>query len=122
VPRVLSWSFSTENAIGAEYIIMDAMPGVVLKDVWNGMKVSQHLECIKTLGYMSKELASLKFPHYGSLYLNTDRPQGAISLYDKFCIGPLCVRQHWGYPEPLSVEAHIGSQGPCQYSIVFHVR
>lgn len=124
VPRILSLSSKTDNAIGAEYMIMDAMPGVLLKDIWNAMTASQHIRCIQSLGYLSRELCSLNFPHYGSLYLSTDRPQGAISLDDKFCIGPLCARQHWGYgiiPRPLNVKAPIGSLGPCKCSCVFQV-
>ncbi|WPG98766.1 Hypothetical protein R9X50_00156200 [Acrodontium crateriforme] len=114
VPRVLAWSSTIDNVVGAEYMIMDAMPGVLLKDVWNTMTASQHIRCIQSLGYLTKELCSLDFPHYGSLYLNADRPKGAIILNDTYCIGPLCARQHWGYgiPKPSNVETPVRDRGP----------
>jgi len=68
VPEALSWSSSSKNAVGVEYILMSEMPGVLLKDVWNGMTASQHIKCIQSIARLIKQLCAIRLPCYGSIY------------------------------------------------------
>lgn len=97
MPSVLSWSSETDNAIGCEYIVMNAMPGVPLKDVWNIMTTSQHIRCIQAMSRLNVQLWRLDFPCYGSLYLSSKSPHDAVSLDDTYSIGPLCASHLWGH-------------------------
>jgi hypothetical protein len=121
VPKVLAWSVEAEgSSVGAEYMVTEAVPGVLLKDVWSQMTGLQHIQCIQSIGKVAKELCSLIFTELGSLYFNDpDRPVGAIPLDETYCIGPNCARQHWGYDEDKAVRSNIleGRQGPCKSSL-----
>ncbi|KAK6001278.1 hypothetical protein QM012_002609 [Aureobasidium pullulans] len=99
VPKVLAWSVDSKtNSVGAEYMVMEAANGVPLSSVWNQMTGSQHIACIESIGKLAKQLCSLEFADFGSLYFDgPDRPAGAISHDERYCIGPHCARQHWGY-------------------------
>lgn len=119
VPKVLAWSTETESSsVGAEYMITDAAPGVPLKDVWNQMTGLQHIECIRSIASIAKELCGLEFTTLGSLYLDTpNKPPGCIPLDGKYCVGPHCARQHWGYDgvgKRKELDTSEGCQGPCK--------
>jgi hypothetical protein len=105
-------------------MVMEAVPGVPLNDVWSRMTSLQHIECIESIGKISKELCSLEFANFGSLYFETpDRPAGAVSLDVNYCIGPNCARQHWGYGQEKGARSTMleGHQGPCESSPVIAV-
>lgn len=78
--------------------------------------------CTKMLSLVMKDLASLDFPAYGSLYL--DRPLEShmkIPLEQGFCIGPHCSPVYWNW-DPGELELYSGPSpncGPCQFSIFF---
>lgn len=120
VPRILAWSAEAEtNSVGAEYMVMEAAPGVPLNDLWGQMTNLQHIECIESIGRIAKELCSLEFANFGSLYFNgPDRPVGAVPLDEQYCIGPNCARQHWGYGQVKHTQSTVleGRQGPCESS------
>ncbi|KAB8346323.1 hypothetical protein FH972_023367 [Carpinus fangiana] len=95
VPDVLKWSNTRSNPVGVEYIIMSHVQGVSLMEKWPQMNGLQHIECIAALGAFTKELASLSFPAYGSLYFNDAQLSGTTTLDNSFCIGPHCGTQFW---------------------------
>lgn len=39
VPKVLAWSSSSDNSVGAEYIIMEEAKGTQLSQTWDEMKL-----------------------------------------------------------------------------------
>ncbi|KAF2768397.1 hypothetical protein EJ03DRAFT_352297 [Teratosphaeria nubilosa] len=114
VPTGLSWKAGLDDGVGTEYMILEAMPGVPLKDVWHKMTASQHVACIRSIGGLCKQLCQLSFSAYGSLYFYTEAPAGAVRLDDKFCIGPLCAPQHWGcsIDSPKHARSPHARQGP----------
>ncbi|KAI2708403.1 hypothetical protein CBS147332_6464 [Penicillium roqueforti] len=64
VPRVYAWSSrAPENPLGAEYIIMEKQPGVVLNDLVD----------------IVRRLAATKFSKFGSLYYKDDLPDNSDS-------------------------------------------
>ncbi|KAF2150526.1 hypothetical protein K461DRAFT_269966 [Myriangium duriaei CBS 260.36] len=100
VPTVLAWGCTSDNPVGARYMMMEEMPGVLLGHVWNNMTPSQHLDCIKSIGYLTGQLCDIDFPYYGSLYLNTRNSPNALPLDETFAIGPLTAQQHWENSNP----------------------
>lgn len=113
MPRVLSWSSDRSNAVGAEYIVMEKAPGIPLFQVWGTMTEFEKLQLIKNLTKLEAQLATIKFPLYGGLYLRTDtsrlnRPlDDDIDPSQSFCIGPSCDR---AYNTDMTLEFN---QGPC---------
>lgn len=120
VPRVLAWSSKSESgSVGAEYIIMEHVSGVALKDTWAKMTELQHIEFIESMAGIVKELCALNFGALGSLYLNTaEKPPESLPIDEEYCIGPHCGRQFWGYNNDLTIQAAIplGLQGPCKFA------
>lgn len=98
VPRALSWSCDGSNPVGAEYIFMEKAPGVPLFQVWGTMTEFEKLQLIKNLTRLEAQLATIRFPVYGGLYLRTDMSRsnraldGDIDPSQSFCIGPSCDR------------------------------
>jgi hypothetical protein len=105
------------NSVRAEYMVTEAVPGVLLKDIWDRMAGLQHIDCIQSLGKIVEEFYSLDFESFGSLYFNTpDGPADSIPLDEEYCIGPNCARQHWGYYQEKAVSSSVLTrcQGPCK--------
>ncbi|RWQ93860.1 kinase-like domain-containing protein [Paecilomyces variotii] len=98
VPKVLAWSSRSDNPIGVEYIIMEKIPGIPLTERWETMNLLECYKIIDQIVDMEKELKSLKYPAYGSIYLRDDVSnefQGCPfpSVQDPaqlFCVGPYC--------------------------------
>lgn len=103
--------------MGVEYIIMEHIPGVALKDVWSQMTEVQHIEFIERIGALVKELCALNFGAFGSLYLKAaDQPPNTHPIDGEYCIGPHCGRQFWGYNDDHTIQAAVplDLQGPCK--------
>nr|POE77970.1 altered inheritance of mitochondria protein 9, mitochondrial [Quercus suber] len=117
VPKILAWDVDSKTSpVGADYMVMDAIHGVSLKDVWGQMTGVQHIQCIDSIGKIAKQICALDFPAFGSLYFNTaNKPRGALPFNSKYCIRPHCAPQHWGcsVEKPTLLNAPGGSQGPC---------
>ncbi|OQO04824.1 hypothetical protein B0A48_07841 [Cryoendolithus antarcticus] len=115
-PRVIASSAWTgPGSVGAEYMITTVVPGKSLGDEWNSMNPLQHVECIKSLGGLAKDLCEANFPAFGSLYLNTRRhPFPTIALDDDYCNGPHCAPRYWrcGPDEPVTIPESKLHQGP----------
>ena len=122
VPKVLEWNDQKTNAIGAEYIIMEHVPGVLLHSKWPQMNPVQHMRCVRGLAKMIKSMAILTFPVYGSIYF-ADAPidsESKIPLGD-FCIGPSCMREYWECipGESRYCQQRKPNRGPCEFTFVY---
>jgi hypothetical protein len=97
VPQVLAWNSKHESGpVGTEYVIMEHVSGIPLKNMWSRMTEVQHIELIGSMGKLFEELCTLEFGSFGSLYLNAaDKPPGTYPIDEKYCIGPNCGRQFW---------------------------
>lgn len=83
--------------IGAEYIVMEMIPGVQIFKTWDEMSESKRIFFIKRLTQWEKELASICFPAYGRLYHKMSVDPREVVPLDKsidpsgeFCVGPAC--------------------------------
>ena len=117
VPKVLAWSANSTNPVGAEYIVMERVPGVQMFKKWDEMGEINRLAIIKRLTQWERELAEIPFPAFGSLY-----HKGSLGDHESipldpsvdpeglFCIGPSCD-SHWLMQDSPNVH-----YGPCEYS------
>jgi hypothetical protein len=73
VPKVLAWcSRARENPVGAEFIIMEEVPGVELEQVWPDMSIQDRFTVVKSIAGFQKAWTSVAFTKYGSLYFSRD--------------------------------------------------
>jgi hypothetical protein len=95
--------------------------GTPLHEKWQSMNVHQHMLCTKAVSLQIKEMASLNFPAFGSLYfLNAPIDESKkIPLDDKFCVGPYCSPLFWNC-NPGEPELYSGPSpncGPCELTL-----
>jgi hypothetical protein len=121
VPNVLDWNSDENNAVGAEYIIMEYASGVQLHDLWPTMDTHQHMLVTKALAKAVTEMAKITFPAYGSLYFDSSAigQQRKIDFTDGFVVGPHCGREYWNC---IANETHHHherptNRGPCEYQV-----
>ncbi|KAL6706296.1 hypothetical protein ACN47E_005586 [Coniothyrium glycines] len=73
VPKVLAWcSRAQESVVGAEYIIMEQVPGVELEHVWPKMNIQERFAVVKAVAGYQKSWTAVCFTGYGSLYFSKD--------------------------------------------------
>lgn len=104
---------------------MEHMAGVRLHERWSTMNTLQHMLCVKALSMMVKEMASITFPEYGSLYFS-DVPIDQylkLDFANGFCLGPHCGATYWNWSTD-EVRIYCDSnhnRGPCE-PILFSFR
>lgn len=81
--KVLAWNSNFENPIGAEYIIMEKASGVQLHKIWGDLSEFKRLKVIQNLTLLEKQLSSLQFPAFGSLYFRNFAPNHHVYRWQK---------------------------------------
>jgi hypothetical protein len=122
VPKVFAWDSNPANPVGAEYIVMEKVAGVPLSEKWRCISNLQRYKLIERVVDVEKELARIRFPAYGSLYLRDslgkDSPRcllnSSLDPSESFCIGPLCERSGWAGPRCLDITGRELESGPCE--------
>ncbi|RMD41563.1 hypothetical protein DV735_g3561, partial [Chaetothyriales sp. CBS 134920] len=94
VPKVLSWSSVSTNAVGSEYIIMEKAKGTLLSDCWYSLKREDKNHIISQIVNLETLLASRSFEAHGCIFYQEDIPtkwqhtaQAAGDTKLKFAIG-----------------------------------
>ncbi|KAL9601964.1 MAG: hypothetical protein Q9219_002188 [cf. Caloplaca sp. 3 TL-2023] len=110
VPRIIKWSsreLASSNPVGAEYMLMERMPGRQLSDVWPNMSQAQRFGLVKSVVEIEKKLMGAKFSRYGSIFYRNDRtndPQAVESTIlaapegkdtSRFTLGPVVHPVFW---------------------------
>jgi hypothetical protein len=122
VPKVLAWSSTAENPVGAEYILMEKVNGVQLDEIWERLAVEVKLKVVKKIATYQEAWTSTCFSQYGGLYYKQDLPsstpgleyidkEGRRIVNDRFAIGPSSSRQN-SDDGRIDVEF---DRGPCTY-------
>ena len=121
VPRVFSWSDSSDNPVGCEYIIMQEAQGRALNTVWSSFDIPEKLAVVDEVLSIQKRLIATGhiFSGYGSLYFAGDAAKLGFSRHlpvsssgaPKYCIGPL-AHQHFISP---ALTASGVDCGPCKF-------
>jgi hypothetical protein len=122
VPKVLDYSTTCNNAVGAEYIIMEKVNGRDLGDIWYELSEKERIKVVAQAARVESVLFSISLPGSGSVYYKRDLEDGteAVNIAagecagesaGQLCIGP-DVAQKWWYDkrDQLSV-----SRGPCKH-------
>lgn len=111
VPRILSYSISSDNPIGAEYILMERVEGESLSSRWSSLTTEEMKSIMTQIADMERKIFDFHFPAYGCLYHKKDLGmENYIPIVDDFCIGPVSARQFW-YGERSKTEI---DRGPCR--------
>lgn len=114
VPKVYSYSPSSDNAAKTEYIFMEFMRGTKLSDVWLELKDSDIVSVLRQIAELESRMMSIPFPAGGSLYYTNDleKVPGKTSIplsNERFCVGPDARLHMWyGRRSQLDVD-----RGPC---------
>jgi len=69
VPKVYAWnSRANDSTVGAEFIIMEKIPGVPLRNVWQSMEPADKLKIYLQVFGWQKAWSLVRFTRFGSLY------------------------------------------------------
>lgn len=120
VPRIYSYSTTSKNAAGTEYMFMELVRGTNLGDIWFDLSGKARINVVKKLVELESRLFSLSFPASGSLYYTNDLPAGFNKIdiptadstcEEQLCIGPDTRLGLW-HGKRLNLET---DRGPCTY-------
>lgn len=112
VPEVLAYSTSSDNPIGAEYILMERVEGESLSSRWLSLTTDEVKDIMTQIADMERKIFDFHFPAYGSLYHKKDLDgETQIPIVEDFCIGPVSARQFW-HGERSETEI---DRGPCRF-------
>ncbi len=100
---------------------MEKAAGIQLFKKWAEMDEPSRLALIERLTKLESQLASIRFPAFGSLYLRqsiTDEAKRklldpSIDPSDSYCIGPSCDRSWLLEPNVVASNPHFDT-GPCK--------
>ena len=124
VPKVYAWSSrAQDNVVGAEYIIMEKLPGIQLSGVWADMGIEDRLTIAKAIARYQKAWMSVSFNKFGSLYYPEDLDGSTQSLsytnlHDitvtdpRFAVGPSTAR---GFSDDGRSNVEF-DRGPCKFN------
>jgi hypothetical protein len=98
-PRVLGYSVDA-NAVGAEYILMEKLPGRPLGDAWFELSEHERLKVLHEIVKLETKLFAINLPASGSIYytryLCPDAPKIDIPEFeDDLCLGPYAALRWW---------------------------
>ncbi|KAF2258835.1 kinase-like protein [Lojkania enalia] len=126
VPQIYSYSATSENAAGTEYLFMELIRGTNLGDIWFDLSEKARITVITELVELESRLFALPFPASGSLYFTKDLQTGsskvdipiANSARDShFCIGPDTRLGLW-YGKRLNLQI---DRGPCTFAFLLTI-
>ncbi|RJE20836.1 Phosphotransferase enzyme family [Aspergillus sclerotialis] len=98
VPKVLAYSATSMNPVGAEYIIMEKVHGESLASRWLSLTTKDVKDIMTQIAEFEQRLFLAQLPGYGSLYHKHDiegESRLDIPVEGDFCIGPVAKRQFW---------------------------
>lgn len=95
--KILEYFLSSENPVGAEYIIMELVRGESLSSRWPSLSTEEVKDIMTQIAEIEQKLFSFRFPGYGCIYHRDDidvDSQIPLQVGD-FCVGPVARRQFW---------------------------
>ena len=126
VPKIYSYSTTSENLAGTEYIFMELVQGSYLGEIWYDLSEQARITVVTRLVELESRLFTLPFPANGSLYYTKDldmrTEKFAISTSNTsgencLCVGPDTRLSLWhGKRSKLDV-----NRGPCTYLLSFFI-
>ena len=121
VPTVFDYSVDANNSVGAEYILMEKLPGRPLGDVWYTMAEDQRAKVLSAVVDCEARLSAIELPANGSVFYEDNLPppmnRESISVDEgglkKLCVGPDVSLKLW-YEERETLDI---SRGPCKFVV-----
>lgn len=122
MPKVYAWNSRADDAVGAEYIVMEKMAGVPLDEVWGSMTFGDRFKLRLDLARYQAVWQSISFRQCGGLYYKQDVESGSLKdhLYknqkgekvhdNRFTIGPMTGRD-WSDCGRIALQC---DRGPCK--------
>ncbi|KAL8766864.1 MAG: hypothetical protein Q9209_006460 [Squamulea sp. 1 TL-2023] len=114
VPRIYDYSATSQNCVGAEYMIMEKVGGTVLQQSWYSMTSNERYKIIEQIVQMEATLFSINLPASGSIYYKKDLDASVktvdVSAPDdrtEYCIGPN-AGIWWWYEERANLDLDRG--------------
>lgn len=96
VPEVFAYSTTSENPVGAEYILMERVEGESLSSRWLSLTTDEVKDIMIQIAEMERKIFDFRFPAYGSLYHTKDLDwKHQIPIVEDFVIGPVSSREFW---------------------------
>ncbi|CZT47153.1 uncharacterized protein RSE6_07686 [Rhynchosporium secalis] len=80
VPKVLGYSATSQNAVGAEYMIMEKVNGRNLGDIWYDLSEKERLKVVVQVARLESVLFSIPLPACGSVYYKHDLESNAEAV------------------------------------------
>ncbi|KAH7128505.1 kinase-like domain-containing protein [Dendryphion nanum] len=98
-PRVLGYSVN-DNAVGAEYILMEKLPGKPIGDAWFGLSEQERLKVLLQIVQLETKFFTIDLPASGSIYYSHDLPPNTPKIDipgsdGGLCIGPYAALRWW---------------------------
>ncbi|KAH7082398.1 kinase-like domain-containing protein [Paraphoma chrysanthemicola] len=97
VPKIYSYSVTSENPAGTEYLITELVRGSNLGDIWYDLSEKARITVVSRLVELESQIFALQFPANGNLYYSKDLneetrrvevPTVDLSHNTSFCVGP----------------------------------
>ncbi|KAE8399074.1 kinase-like domain-containing protein [Aspergillus pseudonomiae] len=96
VPEVFTYSKTSDNPVGAEYILMERVEGESLSSRWLSLTTDEVKDIMTQIADMERKIFDFRFPAYGSLYHKKDLDEETqIPIVEDFVVGPVSTRQFW---------------------------
>ncbi|KAE8130873.1 kinase-like domain-containing protein [Aspergillus pseudotamarii] len=96
VPEVFTYSITSDNPVGAEYILMERVEGESLSSRWLSLTTDEMKDIMTQIADIERKIFDFSFPAYGSLYYKKDLDgETQIPIMDDFVVGPVSTRQFW---------------------------
>jgi aminoglycoside phosphotransferase (APT) family kinase protein len=67
VPEILDHSATSDNPVGAEYILMERVEGKSLASRWLSLTTDDVKHVMSQVGEIERKIFDFRFPAYGSL-------------------------------------------------------
>ncbi|KAF1997562.1 hypothetical protein P154DRAFT_547352 [Amniculicola lignicola CBS 123094] len=98
-PQVLGYSVG-DNAVGAEYIFMEKLPGKCIGDTWFDLSEQERFKVLLQIVKLEAKLFTIELPASGSIYYTRDLSPGTPKIDipgsdGELCIGPYAALRWW---------------------------
>lgn len=129
-PRILGYSATSDNDVGAEYIIEETAPGRPLSTVWYGWSEESQISFVSQLVELEVRMTAVSFRSHGSLYFKRDLMQHGTptpglqepllapplptplhTSIDEYLIGPATTATSWKAECATMTDLN---RGPCE--------
>lgn len=108
VPKVLDYSTNSDNSVGADYIIMEKVPGNPIGESWYTFSDKERLKVLSGLVKLEAKLFAIDLPASGGLYYSHDLPSdveraivrpsqdsNGTTGRREICVGPVASLKWW---------------------------